>query len=189
MQRGRTTAPGSYTPRVAPGARLRSRLSTGATLLLRELSAFGVVGAACFVLDVTLFQVLYTSVGLGAVTSKVLASAVATTAAFVGHRYWSFSRRVRSGLPREYVLFFGVNGLTLMLSMLMIAAVRYPLGQESALALQVTNVAAIALGTALRFTLYRRWVFLAPAGATSPAVSPRPALAPDALGKHARPVG
>jgi hypothetical protein len=87
------------------------------------------------------------------------------------------------------VLFFGVNGLTLMLSMLMIAAVRYPLGQESAFALQVTNVAAIALGTALRFTLYRRWVFLAPAGATSPAVSPRPALAPDALGKHARPVG
>jgi putative flippase GtrA len=189
MQRGRTTAPGSYTPRVAPGARLRSRLSTGATLLLRELSAFGVVGAACFVLDVTLFQVLYTSVGLGAVTSKVLASAVATTAAFVGHRYWSFSRRVRSGLPREYVLFFGVNGLTLMLSMLMIAAVRYPLGQESAFALQVTNVAAIALGTALRFTLYRRWVFLAPARPTSPAVSPRPALAPDALGKHARPVG
>jgi putative flippase GtrA len=158
---------------VAPGVRLRRRLGAGATLLLRELSAFGVVGAACFVLDLALFQALYTSVGLGAVTSKLLASAVATTAAFLGHRYWSFSHRARSGLRREYALFFAVNGLTVTLGMLMIAAVRYPLGQDAALALQLTNVASIALGTLLRFVLYRRWVFRAP-----PAASPREREAP-----------
>jgi putative flippase GtrA len=160
---------------VAEGDRLRRRLDAGAALLLRELSAFGVVGAACFVLDLTLFQVLYTSVGLGAVTSKLFASVVATTVAFVGHRYWSFSRRARSGLRREYLLFFGVNALALSLSMLMIATVRYPLGQESALVLQLTNVASIAVGTAMRFVLYRRWVFLAPEQPARPETGPVPA--------------
>ncbi len=153
---------------MASGVRIRHRLGAGATLLLRELSAFGVVGAACFVLDLTLFQVLYSTVGLGAVTSKLLASAVSTSAAFVGHRYWSFSRRARSGLRREYALFFAVNGLALMLGMLMIATVRYGLGQESALILQLTNIASIAVGTTLRFVLYRRWVFLAPAAPAAP---------------------
>ncbi|MFD2090335.1 GtrA family protein [Blastococcus deserti] len=167
---------------MAPGVGLRRRLGTGATLLLRELSAFGVVGAACFVLDLTLFQILYSTVGLGAVTSKLLASAVSTSVAFVGHRYWSFSRRARSGLRREYALFFAVNGLALALGMLMIAAVRYGLDQESALVLQLTNVASIAVGTTLRFVLYRRWVFLAPVApdedgprtTTTVAAPPRP---------------
>jgi putative flippase GtrA len=153
---------------VALGDRLRRRLGTGAALLVRELSAFGVVGAACFVLDLTLFQVLYTSVGLGAVTSKLLAAAVATTAAFLGHRFWSFAHRMRSGLRREYLLFFAVNGLTAAVSLAMIATVRYPLGQDGALILQLTNVASIGLGTLLRFVLYRRWVFLAPASVPAP---------------------
>ena len=130
---------------------------------MREVGAFGVVGALCFVLDLSLFQVFYTSLDLGAVTSKVFATVLSMSAAFVGHRYWSFSRRARSGLRRETALFFGVNGLTLALGALMIAVVRYPLGQDGALALQLTNILAIALGTVFRFVLYRRWVFLAPA--------------------------
>ena len=39
-------------------------------LLVRELSAFGVVGAVCFVLDLGLFQLLYVHTGLGAVTRQ-----------------------------------------------------------------------------------------------------------------------
>lgn len=159
---------------MALGDRFRRPLGNSAALLVRELSAFGVVGAACFVLDLTLFQVLYSAVGLGAVTSKVLAAAVSTTAAFLGHRYWSFSQRVRSGLRREYALFFAINGLTVTLSAAMIAVVRYPLDQEGALVLQITNVASIALGTMLRFVLYRRWVFLASdvAGASADGMEP-----------------
>jgi putative flippase GtrA len=173
------------------------RLRTGWAVQLRELGAFGVVGAVCFVLDLSLFQVLYTSMDLGAVTSKVIATVLSMTAAFVGHRYWSFSRRVRSGLRREYALFFGVNGLTLAMGALMIAAVRYPLDQDGAWALQLTNLASIALGTAFRFVLYRRWVFLAPGGlpaadhgapqtgspqsAPSSGQAPRPGRVPDRL--------
>jgi putative flippase GtrA len=179
---------------VPVGERLRSRLGAGWTVLLRELSAFGAVGAACFVLDLSLFQLLYATADLGAVTSKLISTVVATTVAFAGHRYWSFSHRVRRGLRREYALFFGVNGIALALGLLMIATVRYALGQESTLALQLTNVASIGLGTALRFDLYRRWVFLAPAGTPPPAAgspaaeSPRPANTPHELDPTAHPV-
>ncbi|RZU33055.1 putative flippase GtrA [Blastococcus saxobsidens] len=142
--------------------------------LLRELGAFGVVGGVCFVVDLTLFQLLYAVVGAGAVTSKLVASLVATTLAFLGHRSWSFARRRRTGLRRQYSLFLLINGGTLLLSLGIVAFVRYPLGQESPLVLQAANVAAIAVGTALRWLTYRLWVFPA---RTTPVAGER-ALAP-----------
>ena len=81
------------------------------------------------------------------------------TVAYLGHRYWSFSHRAHTGLPREYLLFAVVNGVTLVLGLAIVAFVRYPLGQESALVLQVANVASIGLGTVIRYLSYRRWVF------------------------------
>ncbi|MCF6744587.1 GtrA family protein [Blastococcus sp. KM273128] len=139
--------------------RLRRRLGDGGRLLVRELSAFGLVGAACFAVDLGLFQLLYAAVGLGAVTSKLVAGLVATTLAFLGHRFWSFSARARTGLRREYVRFVLVNATTMLLSLAVVGIVRYPLGQDSALVLQLANVAAIAAGTLLRWLVYRRWIF------------------------------
>jgi putative flippase GtrA len=128
-------------------------------VLAKELSAFGVVGAVCFVLELGLFQLFYAGLGIGAVTSKLGAAVIATTAAFVGHRFWSFSHRSHTRLHRDYVRFVLVNVVTLVLSLAVVAVVRYPLGQESALVLQVANVASIALGTVIRFLVYRSWVF------------------------------
>lgn len=138
---------------------IRSRLSTTWRLLLKELSAFGVVGAVAFVIDIGMFQLLYVHAGVGAVTAKLLATLLSVTVAYLGHRYWSFSHRARTGLRREYLLFVVVNGLTLLLNVGLIALVRYPLGQESALVLQMVNVAGIALGTLIRYFSYRLWVF------------------------------
>jgi putative flippase GtrA len=129
-------------------------------LLVKELSAFGVVGAVCFVLDVGLFQLLYAHVGLGAVTAKLLATVVSMSVAYLAHRYWSFSHRARRGVGREYFVFALLNGATLAISLAAVAFVRYPLGQDGSLALQVTNVGAIAVGTVIRFLGYRRWVFV-----------------------------
>nr|WP_239522023.1 GtrA family protein [Geodermatophilus sabuli] len=140
--------------------------------MVKELSGFGVVGATAFVLDLSVFQLLYASVGLGAVTSKTLSTLLATTAAYVGHRYWSFSHRARTGVRREYALFAAVNGLTLAFGLVVVAVVRHPLGQESAVVLQLANVGSIAVGTVIRFLCYRRWVFPArtePTGQTDPA--------------------
>jgi putative flippase GtrA len=135
------------------------RLGGAGRTLVKEFGAFGVVGAVCFVLDVGLFQVLYDLAGLGAVTSKAIATAVSMTVAYVGHRYWSFSHRARPGVRREYVRFVLINVGTLAIGLAAVAFVRHGLQQESTLVLQAANVASIAVGTLIRFLAYKRWVF------------------------------
>lgn len=127
--------------------------------LVRELSAFGIVGAVCFVIDIGLFQLFYAHLGWGAVTSRLVSTLISMTVAYVAHRYWSFSHRARTGVGREYVLFAVINGVTLLLSLAIVAVVRYPLGQDSALVLQMANTGSIVLGTVIRYLSYRRWVF------------------------------
>jgi putative flippase GtrA len=129
-------------------------------MVIKELGAFGVVGATCFAIDLALFQVLYAHVGLGAVTSKLISTLISMTVAYFAHRHWSFAHRARTGLTREYTLFFAVNGLTLLLGLAIVAAVRYPLGHDGPLALQIANVASTAVGTLIRFACYRTWVFV-----------------------------
>ncbi len=130
---------------------------------MKELGAFGAVGAVAFVIDVGLFQLFYASLDLGAVTAKLLATLASMTVAFLGHRFWSFSHRARTGLSREYVRFAVINGATLLLGLAIVAFVRYPLQQESALVLQAANIASIAVGTVVRYLCYRAWVFPAQA--------------------------
>jgi putative flippase GtrA len=149
-----------------PVRRVHSRFS----VVLKELSAFGVVGAACFVLDIGLFQLLYAHLSVGAVTAKLVTTLVSMTAAFFAHRHWSFSHRARTGMRREYTLFALINGTTLLLGLAVVAVVRYPLGQDSALVLQIANVVSIVLCSALRYLSYRQWVFPAQAGETGSAV-------------------
>jgi len=161
-----------------------ARLGTRGRLLVKELGAFGVVGAACFVIQVGCFQLFYAHLGIGAVTSNLVATVVSMTAAYLGHRYWSFSHRARSGVAREYLLFVAINGVTLLLGLAVVALVRYPLGQDSALVLQLANVASIAIGTVIRYLSYRQWVFRKPedSAAEQPAgpapAGPRPGQAP-----------
>ena len=144
-------------------ASLGRRVGTTGQLLVRELGAFGVVGAVCFLVDLGLFWVLYTGAGLPAVTAKLVSTLVAMTLAYLGHRHWSFSHRARTGVRREYLLFALVNGATLLQGLAVVWFVRHPLGQESALVLQAANVGSIAVGTVIRFLAYRTWVFPAPA--------------------------
>ena len=137
-------------------------------LLLKEVSAFGVVGIACFLVDIGLFQVLYGVVGTGAVTAKVLSTLISMTMAYFAHRYWSFSHRARTEVRREYILFAVINGVALLLGAAVVAVVRYPLGQDSSVVLQTANVTAIVLSTVLRYLAYRRWVFPAHAAVEEP---------------------
>jgi putative flippase GtrA len=144
-------------------------------MFLRELSAFGVVGAVCFVLDVGIFQVLYVHTSAGAVLAKLVSTVIATTVAYFGNRYWSFSQRARTGIRREYSLFVLINAVTLALSLAVVAVVHHGLHQDSALVLQIANVGSIAVGTVIRYLAYRRWVFPAPARVAVQRPGPRPA--------------
>ena len=148
---------------------LRQRVGQSSRLLIKELGAFGVVGAFAFLLDIAAFQLLYATLGVGAVTSKFSATVLSMTVAYFGHRYWSFAHRARTGVRREYLLFVMINGSTLLVGMAIVAIVRYPLGQDDALILQAANIASIVLSTALRYVAYRRWVFPAHA---EPATEP-----------------
>jgi putative flippase GtrA len=138
----------------------RQRLRMSWRILVKELSAFGVVGAVCFVLDLGIFQLLYAHLGLGAVSSKLVSTVVSMTVAYFAHRFWSFAHRARTGIKREYTIFFVVNGLTLLMALAVVALVRYPLGQDGALVLQLANIGSTAIGTLIRFVCYRKWVFV-----------------------------
>jgi putative flippase GtrA len=144
---------------VAAAAGIRATLRDTWRVLLKELSAFGVVGAINFALDVALFQFMYVVIGADALVAKIVSTSITTTTAYFMHRHWSFAHRERTGIRREYPIFFLVNALTLALSLVMIGVVRYPLGQTSVLVLQLTNIASIAIGTVIRFLAYKRWVF------------------------------
>lgn len=150
------------------------RLIRSWRLLVKELSAFGVVGVVCFVIDVGLFQLLYAHTGTGAVTAKLLSTLVSMTVAYVGHRYWSFSHRARTGVGREYLLFLAINGSTLLLGLGIVAAVRYGLDQEGALIMQAANIASIVVGTVIRYLAYRQWVFPAADSKHARPASPEP---------------
>jgi putative flippase GtrA len=140
------------------GGRLRSTWR----LLLKEISGFGVVGAVCFAADLGLFQLLYAHLGVGAVTAKVASTLVATTMAYLGHRFWSFSHRVHQRPARQYAVFALINGFTLLFGAVVVAVVRYPLHHEGVLLIQIANLGSIAVGTVVRYFGYRQWVFTAP---------------------------
>lgn len=133
-------------------------------ILVKETSAFIVVGAATFLLDLGMYQAGYTTLGLGALWSKVLSTLVTTVAAYVLHRYWSFSHRQRPGLRRELPLFVVLNLAALLISLAIIAVARYGLGLTNVYHLQVANLVSIAVATAFRFFAYKQWVFPAVSG-------------------------
>ena len=127
--------------------------------LVRELMKFGVVGSVAFLVDLTVFNLVLHATGKP-LTSKVVSVVLATTVAYAGNRSWTFRRRSRSGVRREYVLFFLLNGVGLAIALTCLALSHYVLGFTSRLADNIAaNVVGLALGTAFRFWSYRRFVF------------------------------
>jgi putative flippase GtrA len=144
---------------------LLSALSVRFAHLVHELAKFGTVGAGAFVIDVGVFNLLRFGVGLGPLTSKTLSVTAAATFAYFGNRHWTWKHRDRTGLAREYALFFLLNAVGLAIALTCLATSHYLLGLQGPVADNVSaNVVGLALGTTFRFWSYRRWVFL-PIGA------------------------
>jgi putative flippase GtrA len=148
-----------YTPPVSFVRSMLDRVETPWRVLVKELSAFGVVGAINLLVDIGLFNALHFGAGIGPLTSKVISTTVATTSAYFMNRHWSFSHRARTGLAREYTLFFVLNGIALVMGLLVIGVTRYGLGFTDKVALNVANLIGIGFGTIFRFWSYKRWVF------------------------------
>jgi putative flippase GtrA len=88
---------------------------------------------------------------------------VATVFTYAGNRHWTFRHRARTGVAREYPLFFLLNGIGLGIALACLATSRYVLGFSGPLADNVSaNVVGLLIGTLFRFWSYRKWVFPAP---------------------------
>lgn len=131
-----------------------------------EVAKFGAIGLIGYAIDVSTFNALRFHGGAGPMydrplTAKVVSTVVATTWTYFGNRQWTFRHRQRSGFQREYVLFFALNGVGMVIAVGCLGLSHYALGLHSALADNISaNVVGLVLGTAFRFWSYRKWVFL-----------------------------
>ena len=128
--------------------------------LVHEIAKFGAVGLIALVVDIGVFNILILGFDIGPMTSKVISVALATTVAYFGNRYWTFRHRGRTNMGREYVLFFVLNGIGMLIALACLGFSHYVLHLQSALADNISaNVIGLALGTLFRFWSYRKWVF------------------------------
>ena len=130
--------------------------------LIHEVAKFGIVGLSALVVDIGLFNFLlyFGPLENKPLTAKVVSVACATTVAYFGNRFWTFKHRGRTSFTREYLLFFLLNGVAMLIAVGCLWVSHYALGLDSALADNISaNVIGLALGTLFRFWSYRKFVF------------------------------
>jgi len=135
---------------------LYQRFST----LVHELAKFGIIGLIAFVVDFGMLNLFLGVFGMGPLTSKVLATVISATFAYLGNRFWTFRHREQSGLGREYFLFFLLNGIALLFGLLTIGFTKYTLHLHDLLSINIANIVGVGLGTLFRYWSYKKWVFL-----------------------------
>ncbi|MDT0213534.1 GtrA family protein [Rothia sp. ARF10] len=133
--------------------------------VFRQLARFGVVGAAGFVTDVGVFNLLRFAGGEGPLhdyplSAKVVSGVLATLVAWLGNRFWTFRTTRRDKAHHEFLLFAVVAALGTLISMGCLWVSHYGLGYRSATADNISaNGIGMVLATAFRFWAYRRHVF------------------------------
>jgi putative flippase GtrA len=132
--------------------------------LIHEVGKFGVVGLFAFVVDVAVFNLLLGSIG--PLPAKTISTVISASVAFVGNRYWTWRHRPRTGMRREYGLYFLFNGVGLGIGLACLWLSHYALGNfwpavfHTRLADNVASLGVgMAFGTLFRFWSYRRIVF------------------------------
>lgn len=134
-----------------------------------ELIKFAIVGGTTFIIDSVIFYTLkLTILEPKPVTAKIISGIVAVIASYILNREWSFRDRGGRERHHEALLFFGVSGVGVMLSMAPLWVSSYMLGlRVPMVSLTVENIAdfvsAYVIGNLLqmgfRFWAFRRWVF------------------------------
>lgn len=130
-------------------------------LLIRELTKFGIIGLVNTAIDFAVLNAILLAAD-APLKAKVASTTVSATTSYFMNRHWTFRHRSRSGLRREYSLFFIFNGVGLAIALTILGITKYGLGLESLVAINIANLLGLVIGTVFRFWSYRRWVFLHP---------------------------
>ncbi|MGR2753407.1 GtrA family protein [Agromyces arachidis] len=134
----------------------------------RRLAGLGArfltVGAISTLIEIAVFNLLYLGLGVDVVTSKIVASLVALVNAYFGNREWTFRDRGGHSRTVEIVLFVVVNAACTALGALIVwggvMVASALLGREAGpFAVNVVNLASIAVVVVVRFLLYHYVVF------------------------------
>lgn len=129
--------------------------------LIHEVAKFGVVGLVAFIVTEAGTNLLHFQAGIGPLSSNAIATVVAACVSFGGNRYWTFRHRDRGGIGREYVIFFVLNAIGLLIQLACLSFTYYVLGLTDKLSYNVALFIGIVLGTLFRFWSYRVWVWRA----------------------------
>jgi len=140
-------------------------------ILVHELAKFGIVGVFNTFLDFGLANLLHFGFHWHELAAKTGSTVVAATSSYFMNRHWTFRHRARTGLRREYSLFFLLNGVGLLISDACILVVQVGLHRTGVLWFNLAQVVGLAFGMLFRFTTYKRWVFVQPEGAAARAVA------------------
>jgi putative flippase GtrA len=129
--------------------------------LIHEGAKFGVVGGIGFIVADGGTNLLQATLHMGWLKANVIATLASMIVTYLGSRYWTFRHRERSGMGRETVLFFALNGIGLGIQLACLGFTNYALGMTDKLSSNVALLFGICLGTLFRFWSYRKWVWIA----------------------------
>lgn len=130
--------------------------------LVRQLMKFALVGGVGFVVDTVSFTLLRLTPAFAHSPLKagVLSTVLAIAANWIGNRYWVFGPHRSTRNITEAVEFGVVSLLGMGVAIGCLAISHYLLGFDSVLADNVAkNGVGLVLGSAIRFVLYRHWVY------------------------------
>lgn len=144
-------------------------MSAGGRRLLTEVVRFLTVGGVATVVSVVGFNALVHGLLIGStplaqrpITAFVVVNALAGGVAYAGMRLWAFSHREVRGEVESVLSFFTLGALTMVIPVVCLAVTRYLLGRSDPLTDNISaNVVGLGLGTATRFWVFRRFVFVA----------------------------
>ena len=129
--------------------------------ILRRLGSFSLVGTAAFIVDVTIFNVLASTVlDTHPITAKVISVTIATAVSWLGSRYLTFRSTRGRSVRSETLLFALTNLVGLLIATGCLFVSHYLLGFTSQFADNISgNVVGVAAGNVFRYFAYRYIVF------------------------------
>lgn len=142
------------------------RVTASRRRLVRQLGSFAVVGGLGFVLDTAVFDILRLTVFTpermvdGPLLAKIASTTVAIAANWFGNRYWTFAADRHKAVGREAVEFLIASIIGMGVSLLCLWISHYGLRLTTPLDDTLSaNGVGLVLGSAVRFWLYRIWVY------------------------------